>query len=476
MTNPSRRTVFLTGATGAWGRATLREFREHDGEYHVIALVRKGKKDDEVLEEFAGLSWLEVLRGDLTDPAAVAAGVSRADIVLHLGALVSPIADEQPELTHRVNTGGIRNIVAAVRGLSDPSRTAVVGIGSVAETGNRNPPVHWGRIGDPLRISTFDEYGQSKVIAERELAESGLPRWVWLRQTGILHPGMVQIRDPIMTHPPLGGVMEWTSDVESARLLVNLCDPSVPDELWGTTWNIGGGEGWRLTNWQLLSRTIAAVGARDMRGWYDRDWFALRNFHGHWYTDSDRLEELVPYRFDTIEAALARAAAALSPASRWGARLPASMVRRFGMEPYVRRPRGTLGAVRSGDERAVEAFFGSLDAWRGIGDWSTFEPSEPSRVPSSLDHGYDEDRRPSQWRRADYQGVAAFRGGSLVSEDVHGGDPAEPLEWVCADGHRFTASPRLVLSAGHWCPDCIRDTAGYERQAERNAFLAQVMD
>lgn len=45
--------------------------------------------------------------------------------------------------------------------------------------------------------------------------------------------------------------MEWVSDADAARLLVGLCQPDVPEELWGHIWNIGGGENWRLTNWEF---------------------------------------------------------------------------------------------------------------------------------------------------------------------------------------------------------------------------------
>ncbi len=34
--------------------------------------------------------------------------------------------------------------------------------------------------------------------------------------------------------------------------------------------------------------------------------------------------------------------------------------------------------------------------------------------------------------------------------------------------------PRLVLTAGHWCPECVTDVLGYVEQAERNPFLAQL--
>ncbi|WP_432542043.1 NAD-dependent epimerase/dehydratase family protein [Kineococcus sp. SYSU DK002] len=206
--------------------------------------------------------------------------MAACDIVLHVGAVVSPFADDRPELTHRVNVGSIRHIVDAVRALPDPSAVSVVGIGSVARTGDRNPPVQWGRVGDPLAVSHYDEYGQSKIIAEKVLVDSGLPRWTWLRQTGIFHPGILGIRDAITTHSPFAGVMEWVSVEDAARLLVNLCESDVPEQVWGQVFNIGGGEGWRLTNWQLQTRMTAAPGVRDVRAWYERQRFATRNFHG----------------------------------------------------------------------------------------------------------------------------------------------------------------------------------------------------
>ncbi|MFE6254751.1 NAD-dependent epimerase/dehydratase family protein [Agromyces sp. NPDC057865] len=304
------RRVLLTGATGNWGRATLRELRERGDRIHVIALVMPTDRDREAIAEFADMENLEVVWGDLTDAATVIACVQRVDIVLHVGAVVSPLADEQPELAHRVNVGSMRNLIEAVRALPAPASVAVVGIGSVAQTGSRNPPHHWGRVGDPVRVSRFDEYGQSKVTAERLLVDSGLPKWVQRRQTGILHPGMLEIRDPIMTHSPFGAVMEWVSAEDSARLLANLCEPDVPDTVWGGIYNIGGGDGWRLTNWELQTAIGHAMGVRDIRRWYDRNWFATGNFHGQWYTDSDRLEQVVPFRQDSFEAVLDRAMAA----------------------------------------------------------------------------------------------------------------------------------------------------------------------
>lgn len=468
----ARRRVLLTGATGNWGRATLRELLSRD-KVDVVAFAMPTEGDRRVLAEFAGRGRLEIFWGDLTRYEDVARAIAGVDTILHVGAVVSPLADAYPRLARRVNVGSMQNIIRAVKALPDPASVEVVGIGSVAETGDRQAPVHWGRVGDPIRVSQFDEYGQTKVIAEKLLVDSGLPRWAWLRQTGIFHPGMLEIRDPIMTHSPFAGVLEWVSDVDSARLLAAIAE-GAPEAFWQGIYNIGGGEGWRLTNWELQNAIGRAMGVADIRKWYDREWFALTNFHGQWYTDSDHLDELVPFRHDTWGAAMSRALAAAPASVRNAGKVPAWIVKNFVMKPLAHKPRGTMHAVRCRDNEEVGAHFGSSDRWARIGDWSQFQVPEPSRTPSFLDHGYDESLPVREWSTSMYRDAASFRGGELLSGDAVTGDIATPLVWRCAFGHVFAASPRLVLTGGHWCPECVRDAASYRAQAERSPFLAQV--
>lgn len=474
MSGSRKKNVFLTGATGNWGRYILREFSERADRFNIVALVLPNKKDRESIRQFADMPNLTVVYGDLTDYDTVERCVRGADYILHVGAVVSPLADDYPELTHRVNVGSARNIIRAVKAQRHPEAISVVMIGSVAETGDRNPPHHWGRVGDPLRVSQYDEYGQSKIIAERELIESGLPRWVWLRQTGIFHPGILKIRDPIMTHVPLAGVMEWVSVEDAARLMANICEDHVPDEFWGGIYNIGGGDTWRLTNWELQIRVARALGIRDIRTRYDRHWFATHNFHGQWYTDSDQLEDLVPFRRDTFDHALQRIVATAPRSVRLAGMIPPWLVKHVVMRSLTLQPRGGMAWIRDNNEPRIRAFFGSREEWNQIGDWSTFTEPHPDHTPRYLEHGYDEAKPPSDWTRHDMVEVATFRGGKLLSDSVTTGDRTTPLIWRCAFGHVFTGSPRLILTAGHWCPECVRDSAGYERQAETNRFLAQL--
>src|ERR1035441_8855329 len=172
------------------GREGLRQLLERRDRFRVVALVLPTTRDRRILSAYRGDPDLTVVWGDLTNYEDVVQGVTGADYVLHVGGMVSPQADRDPEWTERVNIGGIGNILRAIQAQPDPNQVKLVYIGSVAQTGDRNPPIHWGRVGDPIRISRLDRYAVTKTVAERAVIESGLRYWVSLRQTAI--------------HPPIG--------------------------------------------------------------------------------------------------------------------------------------------------------------------------------------------------------------------------------------------------------------------------------
>lgn len=105
MSNAKKR-VFLTGATGNMGREVLRELVDRADRFDVIALVLPTAHDRELIAEFQDAQNLSIVYGDLTDYDAVERCVRGAHFVLHTGALVSPAADDHPELTMTINVGG----------------------------------------------------------------------------------------------------------------------------------------------------------------------------------------------------------------------------------------------------------------------------------------------------------------------------------------------------------------------------------
>ena len=470
MTKRKRR-VFLTGATGNMGRAGMEALLERADRYEVVALVLPTRVDRRIIAPYIERG-VEVIYGDLTCYGDVLAGVSGADYVLHVGGMVSPLADAYPELTMKVNVGAAQNIVRAIKAQPDPDQVHLVYIGSVAQTGNRPVPIHWGRIGDPIKLSQFDTYALSKTIAERIVVDSGLRYWVSLRQTGIARLSAAQSLDPIMFHAPLEGVLEWITMRDSGILLANVCEEDVPEDFWRRIYNIGGGQPNRLTNYEFFDKMLRAIGVRDPRSVVEPNWFALCNFHGHWFTDSDQLENVLHFRTQTLDEYLSETTSRLPWFMRVASAFPRLVRARF--ERVARGLGGTLTWFTREDDERITAYFGSRHAWKSIRGWEDRQKPHPSQVPLRLEHGYDESQPREQFSLADAREAAKFRGGVCLSADMERGDWSSPLRWRCHAGHEFSASLNLVLMGGHWCPVCIADRSMYPELARSSLFFNQV--
>ena len=226
----AKKTVFITGGTGNMGWAAVQEMLKKPSEINIKMLARKSPKNEEKLKGLMAKPNVKVVWGDLCDYDAILEGVTGADYVLHIGGMVSPTADWKPYRTQKTNIGAAQNICKAVLAQPNADDIKVCYIGTVAETGDRNYPIHWGRCGDPLKISIYDHYAVSKAVAERTFVESGVKNWVVMRQSGILYPNILKNMDPIMFHVPINGVLEWCTVEDSGRLMCNLVTEDAADE------------------------------------------------------------------------------------------------------------------------------------------------------------------------------------------------------------------------------------------------------
>ena len=233
-----KKTVFLTGASGNMGWEGFKQLYAKKNEFNIVVLLRDSEKNRKKFKDYMNDPSVKIVWGDLKNYDSVLECVTGSDFVLHVGGMVSPAADYYPINTIKTNVGAAKNIVAAVKAQPNPDAVKVVYIGTVAETGERDDPIHWARTGDPIKISVYDHYATSKVIAESIFAESGLKYWVSLRQSGILYADILKNMEPIMYHVPINGVLEWATVEDSGRLLVNVCGDDVPEEFWRRFYNI----------------------------------------------------------------------------------------------------------------------------------------------------------------------------------------------------------------------------------------------
>lgn len=471
----TKKVIFLTGASGSMGLEGMKQILDRNDRFRLRILVRPSAKNKALMKDYNGNPGLEIVWGDLDNYDHLKRCVTGADYVLHVGALVSPEADRYPKQSMITNYGSTKNLIWAIKEQPNQDEIHLIYIGTVAETGCRMAPIHWGRCGDPIKGSVFDYYAVSKIAAERAVIDSGLKHWVSLRQTGIMPPKESAAQEPIIFHQPPANVLEWVTNMESGILLANACEDWVPEDFWRKVYNIGGGDSFRITYSQYFDDLLKPLGF-GFQDVFEPQWFARFNFHGQWYTDSDALNDILRFRVMTYEqyvkgAQDAMAAMAANPMA--AGMLPTKEGMKSMHERIARSQMGTLWMQEPGNEDWVSAFFGSREAIAGLpARWEDVDLTAPSKTPVYLDHGYDESKPVERLTEDDLRAAAEFRGGRYLGSET--GDFYGPARWKCAFGHEFTASPNLVLKGGHWCPECERISWNYPTIAKRSPFFNQV--
>lgn len=478
-----KKTVFITGATGNMGWAGFQELYRKKDRFDIRILARPSKKNREKLAVYLNDPAVTVVWGDLGCYEDVLEGVKGSDFVLHVGGMVSPAADMYPEKTVKVNLAAARNVAAAVLAQPDNENIGVVYIGSVAQCGDRLAPLHWGRTGDPVYASRFDKYSVSKCLAEKEITDSGIRKWVSLRQSGILYPGILNVVNPTAFHVPIRGMLEWTTIEDSGRLLANVVEDDVPEEFWNRFYNIGSGRQYRMTNYEFEQRLLSALGLPGPEKVFEPQWFATRNFHGMWYTDSDVLDNYLHFRENLpLDDYFRRMKKSLPWFYSLAPLAPAVAVKMF-MKPYAfAEVHGTQWWVEH-DREKLEAFYGSMEEYKAIKSWEMMLPPDYEKDLKAadakgevvrLEHGFDESVSIYDLDADAVREAAAFRGGRFVGPESLLGTKGALFEWECENGHRFKASLEYVLLGGGWCTECPIDEV-YRNTTAKNRFISQIL-
>lgn len=177
--------LFITGATGLLGRQILEQVSGTETE--ITALIRPKSKNKTLhIFNHHKINWLE---GDLLDVAALEEGVSGADFVIHIAALVSFDPADRVKL-FETNVTGTANVVNAC--LLNSNLKKLVHISSVASMSPSKPmPAEIDEKQGFNPDGRSSDYANSKYLAELEITRGvveGL-KAVMVNPSIVLAPG-----------------------------------------------------------------------------------------------------------------------------------------------------------------------------------------------------------------------------------------------------------------------------------------------
>lgn len=285
--------VLVTGASGEVG-LKLVEMLLNKTDYIVRVFSLPDRFSKRRLKRF--LNRIEVAWGDITKVHQIGEAVNNCQAVIHLAAVLPPLADANPKLAEMVNVEGTKNLLGAMRLKSESP--FILYASSVAIYGDRLQ-APWIRVEDELKPSDDDYYAQTKIEAEDLVRKSGLD-WTIFRLSAIMSEN--RKLDPLFFHMPLDTDIEVTSTRDAAYAMVKAL--SHQEQLSHRIFNLGGGPCCRASYREFLRENFARMGL-DFSLVPEKA-FAERNFHCGYYADSGDLEEILHFQRDCIRDLYAR--------------------------------------------------------------------------------------------------------------------------------------------------------------------------
>ena len=495
------KTVALTGTTGAMGGEALLSILQSPENFNVKCIIYEAEKKipkfvRKTLNKYK--KRITVFRGDIARLEDCEKLIQGADYVINCASLIPPKSDHNPQGTYLSNYIGTKNLVDAIISSGRNGEIGYVHIATVALYGNRSYPHVWGRVGDPIISSDYDCYSAYKLKAERYVLDSGIKKFVSLRQTAVLHKYMFanNLKDGLMFHASWNGPLEWVTDGDSGIMCKNLVELDTKGELkdfWNRVYNIAGGKDCRVTGFETIDGCFRYLVGTGAKKFFKPDWNIARNFHGVWYYDGDELNSYLHYQNESFKGFWTRVHKK-HRLFKLGKYVPSPLISKLAIKRLFKNTNSPAYWLKHGKEGRVKAFFGSREKFEAIGsDWNKYpllcEGNLPdgSKIdyealknienakPYLLNHGYDESKPLESLTLEDLRKAAEFRGGKCLATDYKAGEIYRKIDWQCLDGHVFSSSPYTVLKGGYWCPECCEPKPWrYGALAKNIPFYAQV--
>lgn len=283
----TRKRILLTGASGTVGYAVLKELCSVKNRYEVTVFDVRSSKTIKKLKPYS--DEITIVYGDIRNDDDLIKISYNQDVIIHLAAIIPPLADEKPGFSYQINVDGTQKLINLLE-LHSPNAFFLYS-SSISVYGDRlhTPMIS---IMDNLNPSVGDKYANTKILAEDIVQKCKLD-WSIFRLTAIMGGHKIS---KLMFHQPLKTSLEIASPEDTARAFVYAIDKQA--KLSKKIFNLGGGEKCRITYKNFLSRSFKIYGLGELD--FPLYTFAEKNFHCGYYIDGYVLNNILNFRKDTL--------------------------------------------------------------------------------------------------------------------------------------------------------------------------------
>ena len=279
--------VLVTGGTGRLGINVCKSLMQAGHQVRILDLnTSRNRQSVRDLDKTAEIFW-----GDIMQLNSVRAALDQVDVVVHMAAILPPLASSTPELAKRVNVEGTRTLIEATK--EQQKNISLIFTSSVAVFGPTPDSI------EPVSTSRnqphpHDTYAETKFQAENLIRQSGL-NFVILRLTATPYLSFEMSDVRRMFSVPVNNRVEFCHPDDTALAIVNAVKDF--DTVKGKTLIISGGGGQRMLYRDMVGAILRVIGLplppekKFTREPYYLDWYdtseseRLLRFQRHSFAD-----------------------------------------------------------------------------------------------------------------------------------------------------------------------------------------------
>ncbi len=487
--------VTIFGVPGNMGNRVLDTLLKESFVTRINLLVHKKKGTKKIISKLKkSKKEYKVVYGTIANMATVKEVITDTDYIINMAAVIPPESDKNPQAAIEANEYGVAVLLQAIESIKE-NQPKLIHISTIGVYGDRNYKHPFAEVGDPLVISPFDIYSLTKMRGELKVLESNVKSWAVIRQTAMLYDELMMknISDGLMFHTCFNSLLEWATAEDSALLIRNILEKDLNHKLnktnfWNQCYNLAGGLKNRVTGYDTYNLGFKIIGC-NVEDFFDTNYNALRNFHGEWYSDGDKLNNLFDYQHQDI-AGFWDHILETHKYYKLANIVPKKLMKAMVIKRLLKDDNAPHYWINHNDEARALAYFNGFDKFNAIPkEWSDFNLLAKGKTPEGeeldyeafrntpthLDHFFDINKDRKLITIEDLRNVAAARGGKLITENFKDGDIYKKVMWMNADGVEFEARPYTVLYCGHWLNISYSKYAwDFDRIAKFDKLVAQI--
>lgn len=279
--------ILVTGAAGKIGFQVIKSLLT-ESKYQITALDLKFKNSIKSFKKYG--KRIDFVFGDINDNNLMEDLVKDKDVIIHLAAVMPPLANIKPELADLINYDGSKVLVDAINENNPNCFLIFASSSCVYGNRNKNPLIN---IKDPIVELEKDHYAKTKINTE-VMIKKELKNYAIFR----IAPTLSTIKDDNnIFNLPLKSKLEMITVNDAAYAFTRAVDHN--KELKGKTFNVSGGEKCRTTYKEFLINLLKIYGLTFRL--FKSLILGEKNYFCGYFKDSDELEKIINYQSDSLK-------------------------------------------------------------------------------------------------------------------------------------------------------------------------------